>query len=58
MENGIPLGFTLSQVRAPRSADEAARQSNPTLLEMGADRRRELHEALLDADEFEDLPGR
>jgi hypothetical protein len=31
---------------------------NPPLLEMSADRRRELHEALLDADEFEDLLGK
>jgi hypothetical protein len=29
----------------------------PPLVEMSADQRRELHEALLDADNFEDLPG-
>ncbi len=30
----------------------------PPLSEMSADQRRELHEALLDADAFEDLPGK
>jgi hypothetical protein len=30
----------------------------PSLSEMGADRRREFQEALLDADSFEDLPGK
>jgi hypothetical protein len=30
----------------------------PPLCELGADQRRELHEALLDADNFEDLPGK
>jgi hypothetical protein len=30
----------------------------PPLSEMGADQRREFHEALLDADSFEDLPGK
>src|SRR5262245_5697615 len=30
----------------------------PPLSDMGADRRREFLEALLDADSFEDLPGR
>jgi hypothetical protein len=30
----------------------------PPLCEMGADQRREFHEALLDADSFEDLPGK
>jgi hypothetical protein len=30
----------------------------PTLCEMGDLQRREFHEALLDADTFEDLPGR
>jgi hypothetical protein len=30
----------------------------PPLCEMGADQRREFHEALLEADAFEDLPGR
>src|SRR5215208_1642431 len=30
----------------------------PPLCEMGADQRRELQEALLDADTFEDLPGK
>jgi hypothetical protein len=29
----------------------------PPLCEMSAEQRREFHEALLDADEFEDLPG-
>jgi hypothetical protein len=28
------------------------------LCEMGADQRREFHEALLDADTFEELPGK
>ncbi len=31
---------------------------DPPLSEMGADHRREFHEALLDADAFEDLPGK
>jgi hypothetical protein len=30
----------------------------PPLVEMGAHQRREFHEALLDADRFEDLPGK
>jgi hypothetical protein len=30
----------------------------PPLCDMGADQRREFHEALLDADGFEDLPGK
>jgi hypothetical protein len=30
----------------------------PPLSEMGADQRREFQEALLDADSFEDLPGK
>jgi hypothetical protein len=30
----------------------------PPLPEMGDDQRREFHEALLDADTFEDLPGK
>jgi hypothetical protein len=30
----------------------------PPLSELGADKRREFHEALLDADTFEDLPGK
>ena len=30
----------------------------PPLVEMSADRRREFHEALLDADSFEDLAGK
>jgi hypothetical protein len=30
----------------------------PPLCEMGADQRREFHEALLDADSFADLPGK
>ena len=30
----------------------------PPLSEMGDDQRREFHEALLDADSFEDLPGK
>jgi hypothetical protein len=30
----------------------------PPLSELGADQRREFHEALLDADGFEDLPGK
>jgi hypothetical protein len=30
----------------------------PPLSEMGADERREFHEALLDADSFEDLSGK
>jgi hypothetical protein len=30
----------------------------PPLSEMGPDQRREFHEALLDADCFEDLPGK
>ena len=30
----------------------------PPLCEMGADHRREFHEALLDAGSFEDLPGK
>ena len=30
----------------------------PPLVEMDADQRREFHEALLDADSFEDLPGK
>ena len=30
----------------------------PPLCEMGVDQRREFHEALLDADSFEDLPGK
>jgi hypothetical protein len=30
----------------------------PPLCELGADQRRELQEALLDADSFEDLPGK
>ena len=30
----------------------------PPLCEMGADQRREFHEALLEADAFEDLPGK
>jgi hypothetical protein len=30
----------------------------PPLCEMGADQRREFQEALLDADVFEDLPGK
>jgi hypothetical protein len=30
----------------------------PPLCDMGADQRRELHEALLHADGFEDLPGK
>ncbi len=30
----------------------------PPLYEMDADQRREFHEALLDADAFEDLPGK
>jgi hypothetical protein len=29
----------------------------PPLCEMNAEQRREFHEALLDADAFEDLPG-
>jgi hypothetical protein len=29
----------------------------PPLCEMGADQRREFHDALLDSDGFEDLPG-
>jgi hypothetical protein len=31
---------------------------DPPLSEMSADQRREFHEALLDADAFEDLPGK
>ena len=30
----------------------------PPLTEMSAEQRREFHEALLDADDFEDLPGK
>jgi hypothetical protein len=30
----------------------------PPLCDMAADQRREFHEALLDADAFEDLPGK
>ena len=30
----------------------------PPLRDMGEDQRREFHEALLDADAFEDLPGK
>ena len=30
----------------------------PPLADMGADQRREFHEALLDAGSFEDLPGK
>jgi hypothetical protein len=30
----------------------------PPLSEIGADQRREFHEALLDADSFEDFPGK
>jgi hypothetical protein len=30
----------------------------PPLSEMNADQRRQFHEALLDADRFEDLPGK
>jgi hypothetical protein len=30
----------------------------PPLVEMSADQRREFHEAPLDADDFEDLPGK
>ena len=30
----------------------------PPLCDMGEDQRRECHEALLDADAFEDLPGK
>jgi hypothetical protein len=30
----------------------------PPLSEMSAEQRREFHEALLDADDFEDLPGK
>jgi hypothetical protein len=30
----------------------------PPLCDMGVDQRREFHEALLDADSFEDLPGK
>jgi hypothetical protein len=30
----------------------------PPLCEMSAEQRREFHEALLDADDFEDLPGK
>ena len=30
----------------------------PPLVDLSAEQRRELHEALLDADDFEDLPGK
>jgi hypothetical protein len=39
-----------------RRAGKAVRY--PPLCGMGADQRRELHEALLEADAFEDLPGK
>jgi hypothetical protein len=32
--------------------------AHPPLVELSADQRREFHEALLDADTFEDLPGK
>ena len=32
--------------------------AHPPLCEMGAEQRREFQEALLDADRFEDLPGK
>ncbi len=43
------------------SADLAARQESrrvPAVSEMSAEQRREFHEALLEADSFEDLPGK
>jgi hypothetical protein len=39
-----------------RRVEEAL--GHPPLSDMGADQRRELEEALLDADGFEDLPGK
>src|SRR5215211_9113113 len=45
--------------RAPRSAAASTKVVGyPPLVEMDDRRRREFHEVLLDADSFEDLPGK
>ena len=48
--------------RSPRSSREPRRVEKvvgyPPLSEMGELQRREFHEALLEADSFEDLPGK
>jgi hypothetical protein len=54
-----PVRSRLSQSRARSSAGGSGRLSvTPPLSEMGEIQRREFYEALLDADAFEDLPGK
>ena len=50
-------------IPAPTASAELSRRVEklvgyPPLSEMGEQQRREFHEALLDADSFEDLPGK
>jgi hypothetical protein len=49
---GLPTGSAELSRRAERVA------GYPPLSEMSEGRRQEFHEALLDADSFEDLPGK
>jgi hypothetical protein len=53
-----PLRSSLSQWRAPSSAGVRRVVAYPPLCDMSDLQRREFHEAVLDADTFEDLPGK
>jgi hypothetical protein len=57
------VALPLSAYPPPIASAELSRRVErivgyPPLSNMGADQRREFHEALLDADSFEDLPGK
>ena len=45
----------MASVALSRRVGRSATHRSP---ELGAEQRREFHEALLDADDFEDLPGK
>jgi hypothetical protein len=54
----IAFGLRSSNVSADLSRRVRKVVAYPPLCEMNAEQRREFHEALLDADSFEDLPGK
>jgi hypothetical protein len=58
VETAIPLAISppVASTELSRRVENAV--GYPPLSEMDADQRREFHEALPDADSFEDLPGK
>ena len=60
VRSSIPLGVDVPSARGGCRAQPASRKvvGSPPLIEMGAQQRREFHEALLEAQAFEDLAGK